>query len=41
LLENDGSYTTVSVDYHGGSRYPYLKRVPGTVDRLSDLARAR
>jgi predicted metalloprotease with PDZ domain len=41
LLENDGSFTTVSIDYHGGSRYPYLKRIPGTVDRLSDLARAR
>jgi len=41
LLENDGSYTTVSIDYHGGSRYPYLKRIPGTIDRLSDLARAR
>jgi predicted metalloprotease with PDZ domain len=41
LLENDGSFMTVSIDYHGGSRYPYLKRIPGTVDRLSDLARAR
>jgi len=41
LLDNDGSFTTVSIDYHGGSRYPYLKRIPGTVDRLSDLARAR
>jgi predicted metalloprotease with PDZ domain len=41
LLENDGSYTSVSIDYHGGSRYPYLKRIPGTTDRLSDLARAR
>jgi predicted metalloprotease with PDZ domain len=41
LLENDGSYTSVTLDYHGGSRYPYLKRIPGTVDRLSDLARAR
>ena len=41
LLENGGSYLTVTIDYHGGSRYPYLKRIPGTVDRLSDLARAR
>jgi predicted metalloprotease with PDZ domain len=41
LLLNDDSYTTVTIDYHGGSRYPYLKRIEGIPDRLSDLARAR
>jgi predicted metalloprotease with PDZ domain len=41
MLENGGSLFTVAVDYHGGSRYPYLRRLSGTPDRLSDLARAR
>ena len=31
----------VAISFHGGSRYPYLKRIQGTPDRLSDLARAR
>ena len=41
LVASDGSYFTVDIDYHGGNRYPCLLRIPGTPDRLSDLARAR
>jgi predicted metalloprotease with PDZ domain len=39
LLVHDGKhYRTVAVDYHDGLRYPHLERIPGTVDRLADIA---
>ena len=41
LLKFQGGYRTVSVDYHGGLRYPHLVRVPGTPDYLSEIIAAR
>ena len=42
LIVKDGDrYRTVSLDYHGGLRYPHLERIPGTPDRLGELYTAR
>ena len=37
LLKRGDEYRTVSLDYHGGMRYPHLERVAGTPDRLDDV----
>ena len=38
LLVKDGAhYKTVSIDYHGGLRYPHLERIAGTPDMWSDI----
>ncbi len=38
LLVQDGDYyRTLSLDYHGGLRYPKLVRIDGTPDRLHDI----
>jgi predicted metalloprotease with PDZ domain len=37
LLLTDDMYRTVSVDYHGGDRYPHLERVPGSIDLLGQI----
>jgi len=37
LLKRDDEYRTVSLDYHGGMRYPHLERVEGTPDRLDAI----
>jgi predicted metalloprotease with PDZ domain len=38
LLVLDGKYyRTISIDYHGGLRFPHLERIPDTPDRLSDI----
>jgi len=38
LLVQDGDYyRTLSIDYHGGLRYPKLVRIDGTPDRLRDI----
>jgi predicted metalloprotease with PDZ domain len=34
LLKRGNDLVTVSLDYHGGLRYPHLERVDGTPDRL-------
>ncbi len=34
LLKRGDEFTTVSLDYHGGMRYPHLERVATTPDRL-------
>lgn len=41
LIEKDKQYRTVTVDYHGGLRYPHLERVPGTPALLDDELAAR
>ncbi|MES1201449.1 MAG: peptidase M61 [Pseudomonadota bacterium] len=41
LLQDGDRYWTVSIDYHGGLRYPHLERIPGTPDRLSAIYAAR
>jgi predicted metalloprotease with PDZ domain len=37
LLKRGGEFMTVSVDYHGGLRYPHLERVESVPDRLDDI----
>jgi predicted metalloprotease with PDZ domain len=37
LVKRDGEFMTVSVDYHGGLRYPHLERVESVPDRLDDI----
>ena len=38
LLVQDGDYyRTLTLDYHGGLRYPKLVRIDGTPDRLHDI----
>jgi predicted metalloprotease with PDZ domain len=34
LVKRDGEFTTLTVDYHGGLRFPHLERVESTPDRL-------
>lgn len=41
LVRSADTYRTVSLDYHGGLRYPQLERVEGTPDRLSAILKAR
>ena len=36
VLDSD-RYRTVDVGYHGGSRFPHLERVPGSVDLLARI----
>ena len=33
IVDNAGYFKTVSVDYHGGLRYPHLERTAGATDR--------
>ena len=37
ITENTGYFHVVTVDYHGGERYPFLERVDGTPDRLDEI----
>lgn len=37
LVQQDGWYRTVAVDYHGGPRYPHLVRIPGRSDMLARI----
>jgi predicted metalloprotease with PDZ domain len=37
LVKKGNVYRTVSIDYHGGLRYPRLERIPGTKDRLEGI----
>jgi len=37
LLQDGDRFDTVSIDYHGGLRYPRLERIPGTPDLLSQI----
>jgi predicted metalloprotease with PDZ domain len=41
LLKYQGSYRSVSVDYHDGLQYPHLVRVDGTPDYLSEIIAPR
>ncbi|MGA8938912.1 MAG: M61 family peptidase [Acidobacteriaceae bacterium] len=34
IVENTGYFKVISIDYHGGERYPQLERVDNTPDRL-------
>ena len=37
LLKRGDDFVTVSLDYHGGMRYPHLERVETTPDRLDEI----
>jgi predicted metalloprotease with PDZ domain len=37
LLRSGNRYRDVSIDYHGGLRYPHLERIAGTADRLDEI----
>jgi len=39
IVQNGEFYTTVSVDYHGGERYPHLERVTGKADWMEALTK--
>jgi len=41
IVKNGNRFRTVTLDYHGGLRYPRLERVEGTPDRLGDILTAR
>jgi predicted metalloprotease with PDZ domain len=41
IVRNGDQYTTPSLDYRGGLRYPRLERVSGTPDRLGDILEPR
>lgn len=37
LLKRGDEFVTVSLDYHGGMRYPHLERLETTPDRLDAI----
>jgi predicted metalloprotease with PDZ domain len=37
IVKRNALYRTVSIDYHGGLRYPHLVRIDGTPDRLAGI----
>ena len=41
LVKAGDHYRTVTVDYHGGLRYPRLEAIPGATDRLTGIYTAR
>jgi predicted metalloprotease with PDZ domain len=41
LVVNNDYYRTVTIDYHGGPRYPHLVRIEGKPDMLSEVIKAR
>ncbi len=41
LLTAGNTYREVSIDYHGGPRFPHLERIPNTPDVLKDIAAPR
>jgi predicted metalloprotease with PDZ domain len=41
LVKKGNKLRTVSLDYHGGLRYPRLERIAGTRDRLAEIFEAR
>jgi predicted metalloprotease with PDZ domain len=41
LVDNTGTYSTLSVSYYGGQQYPHLVRADGEPDRIADIIKAR
>jgi hypothetical protein len=37
ITTQTGWYQTLSLDYHGGIRYPHLERIAGTPDMLAAI----
>jgi predicted metalloprotease with PDZ domain len=40
-VDNSGVITSLALSYHGGEQYPVLERIPGTEDRLLEIAAPR
>ncbi len=40
LVKQGSNYRTISLDYHGGLRYPHLERIAGSRDRLGTILKA-
>jgi hypothetical protein len=40
LVKKGNTLRTISLDYHGGLRYPRLERINGTPDRLEAIYKA-
>jgi len=40
-VDNSGVVTTLALSYHDGQQYPVLERIPGTEDRLLEIAAPR
>jgi predicted metalloprotease with PDZ domain len=41
IIQNNDDFSTRTVDYHGGLRYPHLERVEGKADTLGEVLKAR
>jgi len=41
IVENGSYFKTITIDYHGGLRYPHLERVSGNADLLAEIAAPR
>jgi predicted metalloprotease with PDZ domain len=41
LVQNNDDFSTHTVDYHGGQRYPHLEQVDGKTDTLADVLKGR
>ena len=41
LVKDMDVYRTLSIDYHGGLRYPVLERIEGSTDYLTPIFSAR
>ena len=40
LVKQGANYRTITLNYHGGLRYPHLERIAGSKDRLSTILKA-
>ena len=40
-VDNTGVVSILALSYHGGEQYPVLERIPGTEDRLLEIAAPR
>ena len=41
IVDNAGAFSTITVDYHGGTRIPHFERVATTEDVLTQIAAPR
>ncbi len=41
IVDDGGTIRTMSIDYHGGDRYPHLERIAGAPDRLMPSVQPR
>ena len=41
IVDNSGVFSTIAIDYHGGTRIPHLERAPDKEDVLTAIAAPR